>query len=173
MARKMLFIFFTMLPSLENERKTIYLLSFCSISLYLTIKNNPYNRIKLNRIENCSNWASLITVFSGCLYVNGANHIIKAFGFGGILFINIRFISLWTLTFSRTVMRVYKDKIIRFCPLLFIFLTSLKKAFKKTKFNYDIKKSTRDLWAHYLLNYRSQKEKITKNKFSKKIHFFD
>lgn len=165
MARKMLFIIFTMLPSLENGKKTIYLLSFCTISLYLTLKSNPYNRVKLNLIERYSNWAALITIFSGCLYANGVNYLIKAFGFAGILFINIRFMSLWTFTFIGIVLRAYKSKIVKFCPIIFIFLTSLEKSFKKAKFNYDIKKSTQDLWANYLLNYRFQKEKLTKNKF--------
>lgn len=171
MARKMLFIIFTMLPSLENGKKTIYLLSFCSISLYLTLKNNPYNRVKLNLIERNSNWAALITIFSGCLYANGVNNIIKAFGFAGILLINIRFMSLWTLTFVGIVLRVYKSKIVKFCPIIFIFLTSLEKSFKKTKFNYDLKKSTQDLWGHYLMNYRSQKEKLIKDKLSKKSSY--
>lgn len=156
-----------MLPSLENSKKTIYLLFFSYFSMYITFKNNPFNSSKLNLIEKQSNMAALLTIFSGSLYSNGVEDSVKLVAFIAIVIINSIFMSSWIFTVCGQSLNYYQDKMLRFCPKTLIFLKTLRKTIKNNGVSFDLKNLRSVTFREkYQKNLRSIRQHLDKEKSS-------
>lgn len=128
----MIFIFFTVLSHLSNQEKTILLLLFSGFSLYGTVKYKPFILSSLNELEIYSNFAALISIFAGSLYVLDVNDEIKAITFCVIILINTAFSLKWMFSVIDIIKTTFSSKIFKFCPKLIRFYAILQKTRNET-----------------------------------------
>lgn len=132
-----------MIPSFEIYQKSLFLMSICTISSVLNYWRKPYNLPLLNQIEQYSNNAALVTIFSGCLYILDISEVTKEFIFFILLAYNLRFLTAWLLTFLNIYFIVYGRKMIKYCPKFMKFLAVIHKRVNPTKLMYTINKYAR------------------------------
>lgn len=118
MYKKMLFIFISMLPVLDNYQKSLIILLLSGIVFIVSIKHQPFDRHELNKMQEKSNSAAFITVFAGCLYVISVPDILKAIAFAIILITNLRFLLLWFTTVLNLYAKAYAPRLFIMCPRL-------------------------------------------------------
>lgn len=140
MLRKIIFIFFTVLSSMQNKQKTVILLLLQSISLVYTIYSKPFALTSLNNLDVSSNFTFLMTIFAGSLYVLELGEETKIFLFFFIIIFNLKFMLKWLLTVFDILVFVYEKNFFRICPWFLNFYAIMKKSFHETKFSYNLMK---------------------------------
>ena len=135
MYRKMIFIFFTILSNISNREKTVILLLISSFSLYETLKYKPFILSSLNKLEIYSNFAALVSIFAGSLYVLEVSNEIKAITFCVIILRNTTFTIKWIISVFDIIMTTFSSKIFRCCPKLIEFYAIFKKSRDETPFS--------------------------------------
>lgn len=134
------FICFTLVSNMDNVKKTIFLLFFCTLSYYMTLKHRPFILYRLNILEQQSNLALLLTVFSGSLYVLGVNDFIKTTSFIFILIVNFRFFMIWFFAVAKIYLSVYGKKIFRYFPNCLNFFAIWQKTSNMTDSSFNLVK---------------------------------
>lgn len=157
----MVFILISTLPMIENDQKSLILLLFITISACLTYCHKPFTLLRLNDMEQKSNFAAVITIFAGCLYVLSVHDLIKALAFLAILIYNLLFLVLWLVTVINIYVNVYSKKLFKFCPKLMNFLALLQKTAHSTEFNLNLRKYAQSLFN----NFRENSKQYSLNKF--------
>ena len=132
------FICFTLLSDMDNAKKTIFLLFFCTFSYYMTLKHRPFILYRLNILEQQSNLAILLTVFSGSLYVLGVNEFIKTTSFIFILLVNFRFFMIWFFAVAKIYLSVYGKKVFKYFPNCLNFFASWQKTSNMTESSFNL-----------------------------------
>ena len=129
MYRKIIFIFFSILTTLKNEKKTVFLLFLCGFSLFFTKVIGPFKKRELNILEVQSNLTATVTIFAGSLYILDISDYSKAMVFVLIVLINSIFVMKWLLSVFNILMDSYANKIGKICPcILFIYMIMKKTA---------------------------------------------
>lgn len=157
MYRKIMFIFFTILPSLSNETKTVILLFISAISFFQTLKCRPFFLRELNILDLSSNLTALITIFAGAIYILDVSEAFKALIFIIIVLINAKFAIKWFGSILDIFVYSYESKIYQLCPWFLNLYLILKQANEKTKpsfflpkYIYDFMKNIKNFKMHKL-----------------------
>ena len=116
MYRKIVFIFFSMIPNISNEQKSSVLLLFAVLSFCSTVKYRPFILRELNMLEMQSNLTALITIFAGLIYVLEGGDFLQICIFLLIFIINTIFAVKWFLSVGDLFLYSYETKIFRMCP---------------------------------------------------------
>ena len=146
MYRKIIFIFFTILTTISNEKKTTILLVISALSLYITVINRPFTQRELNILEAHSNATALITIFAGSLYILDINDNLKA------MLINAFFALKWFFSVFDILMLAYEKKIFRICPSFLNCYYLLKKTNDETKCTFNIPKYIFNFTKNYFIH---------------------
>lgn len=158
MYRKMIFIFFTILSTLSNEKKTVILLFISAFSFYQSLKCRPFALRELNILDVNSNLTALITIFAGSLYIIDTSEEVKALVFILIVIINTAFVIKWFGSVLEIIVYSYEHKIYKICPWFLKLYLILKNASEKTKSTYFFPKYIYD----FIKNLKSSKNNLTK-----------
>ena len=134
----MAFKYFTLVSDMDNAKKTIFLLFFCTFSYYMTLKHRPFILYRLNILEQQSNLAILLTVFSGSLYVLGVNEFIKTTSFIFILIVNFRFFMIWFFAVAKIYLSVYGKKVFKYFPNCLNFFAIWQKTSNMTESSFNL-----------------------------------
>ena len=151
MYRKMIFIFFTIITTISNDKKTVFLLVISATSLFITVMNRPFLLRELNILEAHSNATALITIFAGSLYILDITDGLKAILFVLIILINSFFIVRWIFSVFDILMLTYETKILKFCPFILNTYYLLRKSIDDTPFTYNVPKYVYAFTRNYFL----------------------
>lgn len=136
MYRKIIFIFFTILPSLSNEKKTVILLFISAFSFYQTFRCRPFSLRELNILDLNSNLTALMTIFAGSLYILDINEQFKALIFVLLIIINTKFAITWFEATLEIIIYSYQHQISKICPWILKIYLILKHITEKAKYFY-------------------------------------
>lgn len=134
MFRKLVFIFFTVLSSMQIQQKSVILLFFSSLSLVYTIHSKPFVLNSLNILDVNSNYTILFTLFAGALYISQISEGVRLLIFSIIVVFNTIFVIKWAFGVFEIVTYTYEKNIQKFCPFLLLFIMIVKKTSQETKF---------------------------------------
>ena len=158
------FICFTLISNMENNQKTIYLLFFCTLSYYLTTKYHPFSLYRLNVLEQQSNLAILLTVFSGSLNVLGVNDFVKTSFFSLILIANFRFFMIWFFAVAKIFINLHGKKLHKYFPRWMNFMAIWQKTSNMMHENFNLIKYCMEFYRRFQKNSELYSLRIIKSK---------
>ena len=124
MFRKNFFIFLSIIP-IDVFLKGVILLSVSFISLFLVLQKQPFILSKLNDLEYKSNFAALITLFVGNLYLYDISQVIQDICFVLILLTNTLFFCTFLFNVLYLLLHIHFEKLYKLSPRLTTFITSI------------------------------------------------
>jgi len=124
MFRKIFFIFLSII-AIDVFLKGVILLSVSFISLFLVLQKQPFILSKLNDLEYKSNFAALITLFVGNLYLCDISQVIQDICFVLILLTNTLFFCNFLFNVLYLLLHIHFEKLYKLSPRLTTFITSI------------------------------------------------
>lgn len=138
MYRKILFLSVGVVEKITILSKSTILLAFSFISCLFTIICKPFILREFNSLEIFSNLSTLITIYSGSLYILDITDFFKVLTFFIIVLVNTIFALRWLWSMFEIVFNIHFDFFEKYCPEFSKKYLMLNQNLKNQKFDWNL-----------------------------------
>ncbi len=116
MYRKIIFISVTVMQDADINTRATLLLFFAAFFYISTKIFQPFVLKELNLLEGFSNFAALVSLFFGCLFVLNIEEPLKFLSYFVILIVNVIFLVRWSFSVFRLFLAAHRQSIEKYFP---------------------------------------------------------
>jgi hypothetical protein len=165
MYRKIFFISVNLLENIAIFGKATITLCFSFITFLMTYYARPFIFRKMNILEFYSNQSTVLTIFSGALYVADVNEWQKAICFMTVLIVNGFFALHWFSSLLDIIFDAHFETFEKYFPNLAIKTFALKQSLSRINFSLNLYlyfTSLKEVYSQILKNLKNDKDDTSK-----------